>query len=216
MPKTLAELQEEARKKGGGYWSPIGKMQHYSRVPGRGMQFEAQGEPTVFSRRWMPEQQQQAQGMGMADTLYGQTMAKRMGDLGARGMWSSSMVGQASDTARVQSQLAEWQYGEQQRAARFNEWQVKQQLALNRKRIGLQRAELSKMWNLYNRQLNQQDYWNYMQIMERNAPLPPTPSPVSAQRTPAPAQPRRLSMYDVQQQERLEEGRLGYYPLGVP
>jgi len=176
MAKTLAELQRSALKQGGGYWKPIGYHQRWEKIPGSRMQFQPSGEPEIIQRQWVPQTQTSGlanqSGTGLADLIYGQTMASRMADLGARGMYSSSQVGQYSAVARAQAQLAEYQYGEQIRQQRFNEYVQRQQLKMQRQQMRMQRAEANRLWNMFTRQLNRQDYWDYMQMMERNAPLP--------------------------------------------
>ena len=125
---------------------------------------------------WRTPQQGYGQGVGggpggggLGDLLYSRGMAQISGDLGRRGLMSSSIYGQASARMAAESQLAEYQYGLQAQQQAFSQ-------NLQTQQLGLQRQQLSQQWGMFMGQLEANDYWRYMDTYSRYAPTgrPPT------------------------------------------
>ncbi len=124
--------------------------------------------------------------------LYNRTMAQVSGDLGRRGLMSSSMYGAASARAGVEAQLSGWQMREQAASAEHQRQYDLAQLAFQREQLqrqtelgyagiaqqrygvdvqrglgyaGLsqQREEMRGRWGMFQDQLNQSTYWSNIQ-----------------------------------------------------
>lgn len=203
MAKTLAELYRERRK--GQTLYPTLTHRRLERVPTpageQGMRFEQAGETEVlgWGSRSTPAGAASGEyaGSGLADLLYARSKAQLGSQYGAAGLRSSSMFGEALGSASVEAQLAGWQYGQQARQQRFNEWQGRQNVQMQKRQLALQRQQMHMAWNQYMGQLDIQDYWQRMDAYGRYAPIgsPPRQNNAMQPRTMQAPQ-RTLSLAD--------------------
>lgn len=138
-------------------WDPLGTMPAGTRVTGldnRGMPFQYINAPQDGMGGG-------SGGGGLANLLYSRGMAQVSGDLGRRGLMSSSIYGQASARMAAESQLAEYQYGQQAQQQAWNQY-------MDTQNLDLRRQEASQNWNNFMGQLEPKDFWGAMQTFSEN------------------------------------------------